>query len=296
MTGTMVYYKPGSMVGGKFHHDCGATRGVTWFLEGVLPLLPFAMAPITLTMAGVTNDTTDQSVDLFRTVTLPTISKFGLEEGMDFKIVARGAPPSGGGSVTLFVPTVRKLKALRQFAPNKVKRVRGMAYGTRVAPHMCQRLVEGAKQVLQGLTQDVFIYTDHYRGAESGRSPGFGCALVAETVDGALLGADRMAQGGGELPEDVGRDAALMLLHEVAGRGCVDSNNEATVLTFMALCPEDVSKIRIGPILHEDTIETLRLLKKFFGVTFKIERDAIDETILLTCIGSGLENIHKLVR
>ena len=235
-------------------------------------------------------------MDLFRTVTLPIISKFGLEEGLDFRIEARGAPPQGGGRAVLFVPTVRRLKPLRMFEQNRIKRVRGLAYGTRIAASMCNRLVEGAKEVLGKFTQDVFIYCDHYKGAESGKSPGFGCALVAETIDGCLLGAERCAEGGGELPEDLGREAAIRLLAAVSGRGCLDGSNEATVLTFMALCPAEVSKIRIGGgDLHTDTRDTLRLLQSFFGVRFKIERDA-DDTILLACIGSGLENIHKLVR
>ncbi len=295
VTGTSVYYKPGALVGGKFSHDCGSGRSVTWFLEGVLPLMPFAMAPITLLLNGVTNSGHDQSVDLFRTVTLPLVSRFGLEEGLEFKIVARGAPPEGGGQVMLFVPTVRKLKAVRLFEQSKVKRIRGIAYATRVAPQMSSRMMQGCKDVLQHFTQDVFIYTDHYKGKESGKSPGFGCALVAETVTGALLSGERAAMGGGELPEDVGKEAACVLMNEILLGGCVDTTNQPMVATLMALSPEDVSKVRIGSQLTEAAIETLRLLKKFFGVVFKIEQQE-DQTILLTCVGSGLENIHKIVR
>jgi RNA 3'-terminal phosphate cyclase len=121
VTGTSVYYKPGALVGGKFSHDCGVGRCVTWFLEGVLPLLPFAMSPITLILSGITNSGRDQSVDLFRTVMLPLVMRFGLEEGLEFKILARGAPPEGGGQVMLFVPTVRKLKPVRLFEQSKAR-------------------------------------------------------------------------------------------------------------------------------------------------------------------------------
>lgn len=127
------------------------------------------MAPISLTLLGITNDGHDETVDLFRTVTLPLLSRFGLEEGLEFKIVARGAPPEGGGMVTLVCPSVRKLRALRMFGTEKIKRIRGIAYSTRVAPTMANRMVEGAKEVLASLTQDVFIYVDHYKGGE-GRS------------------------------------------------------------------------------------------------------------------------------
>lgn len=70
-----------------------------------------------------------------------------------------------------------------------VRRVRGVAYGMRVAPAMTNRLVDGARGVLNALLADVYIFTDHMAGSEAGASPGFGLALVAETTSGLLLGA-----------------------------------------------------------------------------------------------------------
>lgn len=300
MTGTSVLYKPGSLVGGRFKHDCGTTRSVVWFLEGVLPLCPFAMAPLNLTLTGITNDGRDQCVDLFRTVTLPLLARFGLEEGLEFKIVARGALPLGGGCVTLACPVVRKLAALRMHGVEKIKRVRGIAYSTRVAPALAARMVEGAKGVLGVLTQDVFVYTDHYKGDQSGASPGYGCALVAEAVDGALVGAECMAQGGGDLPEDVGASAAHQLLLELSHGGCVDRTNQWLVLVMMALGPSDVSKVRLGGHLTEYAVQTCRLLKELFGVVFKLEAVPADATgpasVLASCVGAGFENIHKIAR
>jgi RNA 3'-terminal phosphate cyclase-like protein len=246
------------------------------------------MAPISLTLTGLTNDGHDQSVDLFRTVTLPLLARFGLEEGLEFKIVGRGAPPEGGGQVTLLCPVVRKLKPLRVVSVEKVKRIRGIAYSTRVAPTMSNRIVEGAKGVLSVLTQDVFIYTDHYKGEQSGKSPGYACALVAETTDGCLTGTDCTAKSGGDLPEDVGSAAALQLLHELSLGGCVDRTNQWLALVLMALGPSDVSKLRFGTELTEAAMEAMRLIKDFFGVVFKIERDVQHEgTILVSCVGSG---------
>ncbi len=156
-------------------------------------------------------------------------------------------------------------------------------------------MVEGSKEVLQRFTQDVFVYTDHYKGKESGKSPGFGVALVAETVTGSLIGAERVAEGGGELPEDVGKEAATLLMDQLLLGGCVDTTNQPLLLMFMSLCPEDVSRLRIGSELSPAAIETLRLAKQFVGVVFKIERQS-DQTILLSCVGSGMENVHKIVR
>ena len=80
-TGTSLRYTPGVIVGGALEHDCGSGRAMGWFVEGVLPLLPFAKKPTTLALSGITNDDLDISVDLLRTVTLPTLVHFGIGEG-----------------------------------------------------------------------------------------------------------------------------------------------------------------------------------------------------------------------
>lgn len=93
-----------------------------------------------------------------------------------------------------------------------------------------------------------------------------------------------MAQSGGDLPEDVGSAAARQLLVELSMGGCVDRTNQWLALTMMALCPSDISKVRFGTELTEFSVQTLRLLKSFFGVVFKIEKDAeANDTIMVRC-------------
>ena len=50
-----------------------------------------------------------------------------------------------------------------------------------------------SKSVLTKYAKDVFIYTDYYKGDESGKSPGFALSLVAETTTGCLIGAECVA-------------------------------------------------------------------------------------------------------
>jgi RNA 3'-terminal phosphate cyclase len=122
-------------------------------------------------------------------------------------------------------------------------------------------------------------------------SPGWGMTLVAESTTGALWssevvasdallgrGADGSRAGGNGGGEDVtldaiGRKAAMLLLEEVAAGGVVDSAHQSTLLLLMILCPEDVSRARIGP-LTPYTVESLRLYEKMFGVRFLLKPDA----------------------
>lgn len=74
-----------------------------------------------------------------------------------------------------------------------VKRVRGIAYSMRVAPAASNRMVDGARGVLNAMLADVFVFTDHMPGHEAGDSPGYGLSLVAETTTGLLISAQASA-------------------------------------------------------------------------------------------------------
>lgn len=43
-----------------------------------------------------------------------------------------------------------------------------MRYSTRVSPGIASRIVDAAKGALNEFQQDVYIFTDHYKGNESG--------------------------------------------------------------------------------------------------------------------------------
>lgn len=49
-------------------------------------MAPFAKKPFALTLTGVTNNEQDPSVDVLRTVTLPLIRRFGVEDGLELKV------------------------------------------------------------------------------------------------------------------------------------------------------------------------------------------------------------------
>ena len=84
-----------------------------------------------------------------RTVTLPHLKLFGVEDGIELKvsdiwlmqngkikimmvvnpqIKKRGAKPLGGGEVQFLCPIVKQLKTLNFVERGKIKRIRGIAY------------------------------------------------------------------------------------------------------------------------------------------------------------------------
>ncbi|XP_002974064.2 probable RNA 3'-terminal phosphate cyclase-like protein [Selaginella moellendorffii] len=300
-TGTKLRYKPGILAGGRnLVHDCGTGRGIGYFLEPLIILGLFGKKPLSITLRGITNDSRDPCVDTFRTATLPMLKHFGVPiEGLELKVVARGAPPLGGGEVVLKVPIVPKsLTAATWVDEGMVKRIRGVSYSTRVSPHMANRMVDAARGVLNRLLPDVYIFTDHYTGSESGKSPGYGISLVAETTTGCILSSECVAMHSGaselQLPEDLGTQAAMSLLQEIRLGGVVDSTHQGLLFILCALCPEDVSKVRVGK-LSSYGIKMLQHIKEFLGVQFSIKPDPATGTVLLTCVGSGFQNLYRKV-
>jgi len=204
----------------------------------------------------------------------------------------RGAPPAGGGKVIFKCPYIKNLNPVQLTDMGQIRRIRGVVYTAKMNPSVASRVVETAKGILLKYVSDVFIYTDHYKGNESGLSPGYGLSLRAETTTGCFLSFEQMGESG-MVPEDLATSCAHQLLHEILRGGCIDTSNQALALTLMAMGPEDVSKIRLGK-LTLNTILLLQNLRQFFGVTFQIVPDTETKTTLLTCFGCGLKNMARL--
>uniref|UniRef100_A0A7S1IWZ8 RNA 3'-terminal-phosphate cyclase (ATP) n=1 Tax=Eutreptiella gymnastica TaxID=73025 RepID=A0A7S1IWZ8_9EUGL len=303
-TGTLVKYKPGVIVGGQFTHDCSCERGIGYWLEALICLAPFAKQPTQVILTGVTNKEIDIGVDIVRTVTMPLLQKFGVDASL--KILRRGAPPLGGGRVSFVCSPVRKLQAIELVEEGKIKRIRGLAYSARISPDLANRMVHSAKGLLLKLLPDIFITSDHFRGDEAGLSPGFGITLVAESTNkGDLFLAEEVVPEPEQMtkdqltPEDMGDRAARLLLEQIMRGGCVDGQHQAITLLFMALGPEQLSRVCMGQ-LTEYAENMQRLLEVYFGVTFGVYKQkragvpsSVPQRVVVSCIGQTLVNLSK---
>nr|CAD7396879.1 unnamed protein product [Timema cristinae] len=215
--------------------------------------------------------------------------------------------PEGGGEVRFRCPLRRTLKPVHLIDSGKINRVRGTVYAVRVSPAIANRVVDSAKGILLQFLPDIYIYTDHNKGAKSGKSPGFGVCLVAQTTNGVYYTAEAVSNASGSteapsVPEEIGKLAAFRLLEEIYRGGCVDSTYQSLATVLMALAPKDVSKYLMGP-LSPYTIQCLRHIKDFFGLTFKLETHTKTEDeeklnfggpkVLTSCIGVGYVNYSK---
>lgn len=310
-TGTKLKYKPGIIMGGRhLVHDCGVSRSIGYFLEPLIVLGMFGKKPLTIRLKGITNDSKDLSIDTFRSTTLPILKQFGVPaEGLDLKIESRGVAPKGGGEVLLSVPMVpNSLKAIKWVDEGLVKRIRGVSFSTRVSVQFENTMIHAARGILNPLLSDVHIFTDHKAGAQAGMSPGYGISLVADTTSGCVISADTtVSYARGEedadleddrkdlIPaEEVGEQIASALLGEIKQGGVVDSTHQGLLFLLCALCPKDVSEVRVGK-LSPYGIEALRQIRDFLDVKFVMKPDASTGTVTMMCLGSGFQNLSRKV-
>ncbi|KAK9248601.1 RNA 3'-terminal phosphate cyclase/enolpyruvate transferase [Lipomyces tetrasporus] len=278
-TGTAVVYKPGLIVNGAITHNCPLSRAVGYFLEPILLLAPFGKATLSLTLKGVTSNGIDLGVDTIRTALFPIYNKFGIMR-QELRVIKRGAPPQGGGEVNVFLPHVvlqpTTLHAAVRTPP--IVKIRGVAYSTRVSPASVNRIIEAARGVLSATGCETFVYSDVARGEESGKSPGFGVSLVAETRSGWCYTAESIG-GPGETPEDVGERAARALLEEIAFGGMVCRCQVKSLIVLMVVGKEDIGKVLVGKgVIDEGFVRLLRDIKTMWGTEVRIkEQEALDE-------------------
>eukprot|EP01059_Diplonema_ambulator_P020069 TRINITY_DN33766_c0_g1_i1.p1 TRINITY_DN33766_c0_g1~~TRINITY_DN33766_c0_g1_i1.p1 ORF type:complete len:367 (+),score=33.78 TRINITY_DN33766_c0_g1_i1:66-1166(+) len=298
-TGTRVKVKPGVVVGGKIKHVCSLQRGVGYWVEALALLAPFAKKPIEATLYGVTNNQLDIGVDCIRTVTIPLLRKFGIEAAIQIK--KRGTEPNGGGEVLFTSQTVRKLETVDITQRGKIKRVRGVGFTCRTSPDLINRSISTAKGLLLKLLPDVFIAADHFTGDDAGKSPGYGLTLVAESTSEDATGlseeltCDASAMQKQVTAEAIGLTCAKLLLDQIKLGGCVDSHHQSMALFLMAVSPEEISRVRLGPITQAGEA-ILEICRVYFSVTFTSKVDNSYEfspTTIYSCVGCSLTNVSK---
>ncbi|KAG6868716.1 hypothetical protein C0993_011654 [Termitomyces sp. T159_Od127] len=319
VTGTAILLKPGIILGGALTHDCPLSRSIGYYLEPIILLAPFCKTPLQLTLRGITTDENDLSalacvqnsgmqVDLLRTVTLPHLQLFGISDGLELRVSCftlepasathisqikkRGAPPEGGGEVQFLCPIVKQVRTLNFVEPGKIKRIRGIAHAVRVNPQFSNRLIESSRSILNRYIPDIYLYSDVYKGSESGKSPGYALSLLAESTTSAIHCAEAISKPG-VAPEDIGLEAARALMAEVNLGGCVDRKHQILVLLMMVLGSEDVGRCCMSEPTPR-TIQFLRDVKQFFGTSFKIvPAEPGSGQLLYSCYGTGYVNANR---
>ena len=153
-TGTVLKFTPGIVINNSSNvpifFDCGNETTLGYFLEGILPLVIFGKNKLDLSLTGLSNSKDDTGVDVISLVQLPLLKKFGVED-IELKIVSRGE----NSQVSLKLTPIRRLSPINLVDSGKIKKVRGVAFTSRMNVQMGNRAAYAAKGHLHSFLPDI---------------------------------------------------------------------------------------------------------------------------------------------
>jgi RNA 3'-terminal phosphate cyclase-like protein len=290
-------YHPGIIIGGDVVHNCHESKPVGYYIESMLFLAPFSKKKFSIVFKGVTSSKGDAGAEGIRWGLLPVMEKFGVRE-VSLHTLKRGFAPNGGGEVHLKVDSLlAQPLTMHAVEKPKISAIRGVAHCARVSPSIVNRMIDSARRVLTDVGCEVNITADVWRGENSGKSPGFGITLVAESKKGWRIYSEDVG-GAGEIPEELGEKVAYCLLEEISKSSVVCKSQLPLALIYMCIGKEDVGRLRISKEqIDEDLIYLLRDLKDIFGteVYFKETDDGDEDDFIATIKGVGFTNTSKKI-
>ncbi|KAH8074680.1 RNA-3'-phosphate cyclase [Aureococcus anophagefferens] len=309
-TGTTLRYAPGFLAGGSVEHDCSRSgapsAGSSTPCSRWRPSAPRRWS----SRSSARPAATARAAAPAPSAALPLLKAFGVEDcgvrvaprgrrarGGQDRGAAGGVRVGGAGNIVLTCAPIREAVAGARAVGLVKRQRRRLLHAVGAGPR--EPLRRRGARPLNRLLADVRVTTDAAAKRDCFPSPGFGCCLVAETLDDRVLCADldahwyRTEAGDRPTPEDLGEAAAFVLLGEVNRGGVCDDHGQPLLFTLMALGPEDVSSAVTGP-LTDRAVGRLRLIRQFLGVRFKLTRNG-DGTVRSACLGAGYQNFAKPV-
>lgn len=220
-------FEPGPMRGGELHFSIGTAGSIPLFLQALMPALAASGASWRVTVTGGTDGKWAPLWDYFARVHVNTLERLGWRPRV--KLQRRGWYPRGGGGAILECgPWEPRPFALeRSGAPFTIA---GKVAVSNLPEHVPSRVRSAA---LERLAHAGFEKADLDVTTYPALDPGVAITLWAD--DGrCILGADALGEPG-KPSEEVGREAAEALLHELEGGGSVDGHASDQLLVYAAL-------------------------------------------------------------
>ncbi len=257
-----ILFAPGTAVrGGSYRWEIGTAGSATMLALNILPLACFASGPVTAHITGGLFQDYAPTALHMQNVLLPLLARMGAEATLE--ILRAGYPPLGGGELKLKVtpPKRRGLYPFTQETLGEVAHIGGIA----LSSHLQERRV--SDRMAHACRKEIAAagYEAHLRAEEDSDSlqPGAALALWAHTSSGCILGADRVGQPR-RSSEQVGRQAAKMLLQDLSAGATVDRYAADQLVIFAALAGGESCYVIPHSTEHLET--NLWLVNEVIGV------------------------------
>lgn len=218
-----ITFEPGQIMGGEYRVDIGTAGSITLLIQCLLPAMIKAEGATTLIITGGTDVRWSPTIDYFKSVFLPALSKFGVQVRLECK--HRGYYPRGGGLVILTVDPGRPKTAYLEAETEERDLIEGISHCSNLPDHVARRQAESATSALKDAGYESKVDLQVLKET----STGSGITLWSGYKGGCALG-ER-----GIRAEDVGKAAAYELIAELKTPASVDIHLADQLIPYLAL-------------------------------------------------------------
>ncbi len=263
-----LLFSPKKARSGSFRFDVGTAGSISLVLQALMPASAFSSGGAEFEITGGTDVRWSPTIDYVRFVVLPTLSRIGYEA--ELKLIRRGHYPKGGGKVSIKIRQCRELSPLTLNERQEIGQIRGVSHCVKLPSHVAQRQAVAAQNVLKSLSQmivDVALET-YPQDTDPHIAPGSGITIYTDEACGAILGADSIGERG-KAAEEVGSEAAKLLLEEINSNAPVDRHMSDILIPYLAVA-DGTSGFRTSQITMH-TITNARIAELVSGAEVRIE-------------------------
>ncbi len=267
-----IKFSPGEIYQDKISINIPTAGSITLILQTLIPLALLAPSPIKIIFNGGATDTFfSPTMDYCQYVFLKILEKMGVKT--EVNIIKRGYYPEGGAMVeaTIFPSKLKPLlkPSLRLVERGKLNKVLVVSGASEFLKDkkVAERQLAGAREVLGKLKLPTEERVEYYHT----QCPGSQICLMAE-FENTIIGADGLGRLD-KRAEDVGKEAALELLKEQKGQGCLDKHLADQILPYLALASSK-SQITVSEMTNHCKTN-IWVIEKFIDRKFKLEDNLI---------------------
>ncbi|MBT4651730.1 RNA 3'-terminal phosphate cyclase [Candidatus Woesearchaeota archaeon] len=273
-----LWFKPGKVKRGIYEVDIGTAGSISLFLQALILPCMFAPGKVTLKVKGGTCGKWQAPVDYLQNVLLPQLRRF--VEKIELKVLKRGYYPKGGGEVVLEITpkfgSFEELSEVPKFSlgeSGKLEQIKGRVNLSRELEEkkVGERIKETAERELNKYSCLVDIAVEYSETLSVGGEVVLWAVFSEDGERKTILGGDDLIEKG-KRSEDIGKEAAEMLIKEIDSGFGVDRNLADQLIMFMALLPGSSMGVR-EVSKHSKT--NVYVVEKFLDVVFEVDEQRV---------------------
>ncbi|MFQ5620518.1 MAG: RNA 3'-terminal phosphate cyclase [Candidatus Nanoarchaeia archaeon] len=271
---TTLRFVPGKFKPKSMSFDIETAGSVSLLLQSVLPALVVQKKTVTIEIIGGTDGKWAMPYNYLREVFLPQLGRYG---DFTLEMLRRGYFPKGGGRISLKVKpkftfeTVKEAKPFDIIDQGKILQIKGVSHASnrlqdkRVAERQADACTLRLKKF--GVPVNIDVEYADTLCAGSGIVVWAICAVgEVDQLNPIRLGGDGLGERG-KPAEDVGFEAAEILLKSIDSKAPVDYNLADNLIPYLALFG---GRIRVEKVTNH-VRTNISTIEHFLGKVFDID-------------------------